>query len=142
MDCEDAYSAAASSSSSSSSTSNLHSPHVPLEVHVQTSTHKKKAALAWDIQSAALEAAEAFRPPATSSSPTSLSPSEWLRVKSPEKVTEPMSSSFFFDEEALFNMPGLLDSMAEGLLLTPPAMHKGFYWDDLDHEIDLTLWRA
>ncbi|KAF5447563.1 hypothetical protein F2P56_033107 [Juglans regia] len=52
-------------------------------------------------------------------------------------------STLFFDEEALFNMPGLLDSMAEGLILTPPAIGtRGFDWDDHDFacDMDLTLW--
>ncbi|KAL2331950.1 hypothetical protein Fmac_019531 [Flemingia macrophylla] len=48
--------------------------------------------------------------------------------------------SVFFDEEAVYNMPGLLDSMAEGLLITPPSMNTGFDWDQLDCQIDLTLW--
>ncbi|GFZ12665.1 C-repeat/DRE binding factor 2 [Actinidia rufa] len=51
------------------------------------------------------------------------------------------SSETFVDEEALFNMPGLLDSMAEGLLLTPPAMKRGFNWDAMDCDMDMTLWR-
>ncbi|XP_057484537.1 dehydration-responsive element-binding protein 1F-like [Actinidia eriantha] len=48
----------------------------------------------------------------------------------------------FVDEEALFNMPALLDSMAEGLLLTPPAMKTGFNWGDMDdgQHMDLLLW--
>lgn len=46
----------------------------------------------------------------------------------------------FLDEEALYNMPGLLDSMAEGLLITPPSMKRAMDWDDFDCEIDLTLW--
>ncbi|CAJ1956096.1 unnamed protein product [Sphenostylis stenocarpa] len=49
------------------------------------------------------------------------------------------NKSVFFDEEALYNMPGLLDSMAEGLLVTPPSM-KRFDWDEVDCETDLTLW--
>ncbi|EXB37756.1 Dehydration-responsive element-binding protein 1D [Morus notabilis] len=36
----------------------------------------------------------------------------------------------YVDEEELFNMPGLLDSMAEGLILTPPSLQSGFRWDD------------
>lgn len=36
----------------------------------------------------------------------------------------------YVDEEELFNMPGLLDSMAEGLILTPPSVQSGFRWDD------------
>jgi len=46
----------------------------------------------------------------------------------------------FFDEEVLFNMPGFLDSMAEGLLIRPPSMKSALDWDDVDCEMDLTLW--
>ncbi|KAJ1440645.1 DNA-binding domain superfamily [Sesbania bispinosa] len=46
----------------------------------------------------------------------------------------------FLDEEALYNMPGLLDSMAEGLLITPPSMKTALDWDNIECEIDLTLW--
>ncbi|RZB74972.1 Dehydration-responsive element-binding protein 1F [Glycine soja] len=40
-------------------------------------------------------------------------------------------SEMFFDEEAVYNMPGLLDSMAEGLLITPPSMKRAMDWDDI-----------
>ncbi|KAJ6717072.1 DEHYDRATION-RESPONSIVE ELEMENT-BINDING PROTEIN 1F-LIKE [Salix koriyanagi] len=57
-----------------------------------------------------------------------------------EKVPN-YSNERFFDEEALFNMPGLLDSMAEGLILTPLAMASGaLNWDDMACSTDLTLW--
>ncbi|XP_073286576.1 ethylene-responsive transcription factor ERF024-like [Primulina huaijiensis] len=49
----------------------------------------------------------------------------------------------FMDEEAVFNMPGLVNSMAEGMLLTPPAMKSGFKWDDIDDRDDyvyFNLW--
>jgi hypothetical protein len=36
-----------------------------------------------------------------------------------EEVPKQPRTTLFLDEEALFNMPGLLDSMAEGLILTP-----------------------
>ncbi|KAE8037488.1 hypothetical protein FH972_010074 [Carpinus fangiana] len=61
-------------------------------------------------------------------------------TESSEDVPQQPRSTFFLDEEALFNMPGLLDSMAEGLILTPPAMQRGFGWDDLAANMDLTLW--
>lgn len=50
-----------------------------------------------------------------------------------------LRTASFVDEEELFNMPGLLDSMAEGLMLTPPASVSGFDWDSMD-VVDLTLW--
>ncbi|KAF5737476.1 putative Dehydration-responsive element-binding protein 1B [Tripterygium wilfordii] len=55
-----------------------------------------------------------------------------------EKVMNGSSRKLFVDEEELFNMPGLLHSMAEGLIISPPAMydHQGFDWDT----VDLTLW--
>ncbi|GMY15868.1 dehydration-responsive element-binding protein 1b [Fagus crenata] len=132
-----------------------------------------------DIQLAAQQAAEAFRPSTiTSTTPSSPSSSSNIILsdnKSQEKVLEPClvdmqsvesknnvlehdfssgilcannsevvqeepSRTFFWDEEALFNMPALLDSMAEGLILTPPARQRGFDWDDLDSHFDLTLW--
>ncbi|KAK1300858.1 Dehydration-responsive element-binding protein 1F [Acorus calamus] len=46
----------------------------------------------------------------------------------------------FVDEEAVFNMPGLIEGMAEGMMLTPPTMQKGFDWDHLDCHVDLSLW--
>ncbi|XVF19764.1 hypothetical protein REPUB_Repub11eG0138900 [Reevesia pubescens] len=50
----------------------------------------------------------------------------------------------FIDEEALFNMPGLLYSMAEGMLLTPPALQRQVDWDDDDDDrsatINIDLW--
>ncbi|KAA8544207.1 hypothetical protein F0562_022157 [Nyssa sinensis] len=74
-------------------------------------------------------------------------------VRSPKKVSEPSSiesgssekvldpSMTFLDEEALFNFPGFLDSMAEGLLLTPLAMKEGFNWaGDATCDMDLELW--
>ncbi|QHN95168.1 Dehydration-responsive element-binding protein 1D [Arachis hypogaea] len=51
-----------------------------------------------------------------------------------------ISSTTFFDEEAMFNMPALLDSMAEGLLITPPSMKRGAFHDDDEFQTDLTLW--
>lgn len=47
--------------------------------------------------------------------------------------TSSASRNVYVDEEELFNMPGLLDSMAEGLILTPPSMQKAFSWDDFSN---------
>ncbi|XP_074592552.1 dehydration-responsive element-binding protein 1F-like [Curcuma longa] len=40
----------------------------------------------------------------------------------------------FVDEEAVFNLPGLLEDMARGLLVTPPAMHRAFDWETMELE--------
>ncbi|MED6205228.1 hypothetical protein PIB30_016023 [Stylosanthes scabra] len=59
-----------------------------------------------------------------------------------EGVVWNSSSTAFFDEEAVFNMPALLDNMAEGMLITPPSMKRGPFHLHHDHEFqtDLTLW--
>ena len=55
-----------------------------------------------------------------------------------EKNNCDLSSTVFFDEEALFNMPGLLDRMAESLCLLPlPSVD---YWDDHAYFTDFNLW--
>ncbi|KAJ9184437.1 hypothetical protein P3X46_004164 [Hevea brasiliensis] len=92
-----------------------------------------------DIQCAALEAADKFRSFSSTSSSCSSSINS---VDGTQKVEEACKSrDLFLDEEELFNMPALLDSMAEGLILTPPAMKRGFSWNDVDDDtVDLTLW--
>nr|AHZ90672.1 CBF/DREB1 transcription factor 1 [Fraxinus mandshurica] len=78
-----------------------------------------------DIQKAAAEAAKTFGQP-NSESDTS----EEATAISPENV-------FSTDEEALFGMPGLIDNMAEGLMLPPP-----YYLDtdDMESYADDSLW--
>lgn len=99
-----------------------------------------------DIQRAASEAAREFRPAS--------SPSLTCIFKQEKEVSDSTVSSEaedsagevggFVDEEAVFNLPALLDSMAEGMLLTPLALKKGFKWSEfvVDDEqgIDLNLW--
>ncbi|KAF3950071.1 hypothetical protein CMV_024130 [Castanea mollissima] len=110
-----------------------------------------------DIQMAAQKAAEAFRPSDNKKEEKVLEPClEVMQfMESKKEVIEPeitleilcdskdnpeQPGTFFLDEEALFNMPGLLESMAEGLILTPPARQIGFDWDNLGCDLDLTLW--
>ncbi|KAF5200837.1 Dehydration-responsive element-binding protein 1d [Thalictrum thalictroides] len=101
-----------------------------------------KSSSASDIQSAALVAAESFKPPSSSDyvALPFVQNQEMHCVESLEKRPE-VSTVPFLDEEAMFNMPGLLSSMAEGMLITPPALaNKGFNWDETDCNIDLSLW--
>ncbi|KAB2622626.1 dehydration-responsive element-binding protein 1D-like [Pyrus ussuriensis x Pyrus communis] len=55
---------------------------------------------------------------------------------------EQSGSSFYLDEEEMFAMPRLLDSMAEGLLLSPPRRSAGgsMNWDDMGSNDDVNLW--
>lgn len=93
-----------------------------------------------DIQCTATKAAQAF--PCVKSSCSSSS-SSFSSSSLPLSLSMAAGSrNLFLDEEELFNMPRLLDSMAEGLIITPLSMQKGFNWDDLENNtMDLTLWR-
>lgn len=66
----------------------------------------------------------------------------WSCNQSPtSEGIEPGEVAGFVDEEAVFNMPALVDSMAKGMLLTPLAMKKGFNWSKCDDEgVELSLW--
>ncbi|GLT54967.1 hypothetical protein SLA2020_281250 [Shorea laevis] len=67
-----------------------------------------------EIRRAAAEAAEGFRP---------------------SEFGEESDDVLYMDEEAVFDMPGLLANMAEGLLLSPP------HWDDMESNIgEVSLW--
>ncbi|XP_022730283.1 dehydration-responsive element-binding protein 1F-like [Durio zibethinus] len=64
--------------------------------------------------------------------------SERLETKANES-----NDPLFIDEEASFNMPGLLHSMAEGMLLSPPALQGEVDWDDdTTSNINIDLWGA
>ncbi|KAL2550329.1 Dehydration-responsive element-binding protein 1D [Forsythia ovata] len=78
-----------------------------------------------DIQKAAAEAAKAFGQPSSVSDTRD----EAIAI-SPENM-------FFTDEEAIFGMPGLIDNMAEGLMLTPPHCMDT---DDVEAYTDVSLW--
>ncbi|KAG8381392.1 hypothetical protein BUALT_Bualt06G0117400 [Buddleja alternifolia] len=78
-----------------------------------------------DIQKAAAEAAETFRPPL----------SESLTGSTATVAAETPENAFFMDEEAMFGMHGLLSNMAEGMILPPPQ-----YGDDVEMDADVSLW--
>lgn len=75
-----------------------------------------------DIQKAAAEAAEAFRPRAEEeTSAAATTENEW----------------YMDEEEAAFGMHGLLTNMAEGLMLPPPPPQ---YSNDVELYADVSLW--
>ncbi|MCL7051974.1 hypothetical protein MKW94_007753 [Papaver nudicaule] len=103
---------------------------------------RAKSSSAKDIQLAAAEAVRAFPFP-TSTKPSTvtkkscksgLSKSSKHTVEIPEEA-----SATFFDEEALYYMPALIASMAEGMLLDPPQ--EGYYCDEEEEgNVDSSLW--
>ncbi|ESW22093.1 hypothetical protein PHAVU_005G126600 [Phaseolus vulgaris] len=91
-----------------------------------------------DIRAAAVKAAESFRPIMLSSFSTSHHKKTSRKANGKEKNNFDLSSTMFFDEEALFNMPGLLDRMAESLCLFPlPSIVD---WDDHAYFTEFNLW--
>ncbi|KAI3873025.1 hypothetical protein MKW98_000022 [Papaver atlanticum] len=91
-----------------------------------------KSSSAKDIQSAVAESYQALL--STESSTFQFSrPGE----NNAEGIQKSSSSITFLDEEALFNMPSLMSSMAEGMLLDPP---QGYFFDDVDCSVDCNLW--
>ncbi|KAI3975458.1 hypothetical protein MKX01_042468 [Papaver californicum] len=102
---------------------------------------RAKSSAAKDIQLAAAEAVRAFpspnskKPSSTTkkSSKSGTSKSSKQTVEIAEEV-----SATFFDEEALYYMPALIVSMAEGMLLDPPQ--QGYYYDDVESNVDSSLW--
>ncbi|CAH9114367.1 unnamed protein product [Cuscuta epithymum] len=77
-----------------------------------------------DIQKAAAEAAEAFRPE------TGAEPAAEAGEMTPENY------GFLVDEEALLESPGFYTDMAEALMLPPPGYTHG----DVEPVADVSLW--
>ncbi|CAM9001540.1 hypothetical protein QQ045_001516 [Rhodiola kirilowii] len=122
-----------------------------------------------DIQRAAAEAAEMFRPEeldeenlVNKDRMMTISMDETSAGSENQNVTNNMNeaftahnmnesnwraqpqeggTSYYLDEEAVFDMPGLLNSMAEGLMLPPPSYQYGqFTWDNTETDADMNLW--
>ncbi|BAB85326.1 transcription factor RCBF2 [Oryza sativa Japonica Group] len=97
-----------------------------------------------DIRLAAAQAAELYRRP----------PPPLALPEDPQEgtsgggatATSGRPAAVFVDEDAIFDMPGLIDDMARGMMLTPPAIGRSLDdWaaidDDDDHyHMDYKLW--
>lgn len=87
-----------------------------------------------DIQKAAAEAAEAFRPPSDEGGVDGGCVEECAAAL-PE-------NGYYVDEEAVFGMPAYIASMAEGMMLPPPQCggDGGYDVDDMECGADVSLW--
>ncbi|MCL7025718.1 hypothetical protein MKW94_008162 [Papaver nudicaule] len=102
---------------------------------------RAKSSSVKDIQSAVAEASQSFQ---LSGEPSSMMSQNFASRQQLSRRVEnnvdevQASSSTFLDEEALYNMPSLIASMAEGMLLDPPQ--EGYFLDDEENSMDCSLW--
>ncbi|KAK6935316.1 AP2/ERF domain [Dillenia turbinata] len=97
---------------------------------------------AQDIRKAAAEAAEKF---GRSEGLNSCDENENSTSSASEAAAQEVKnvvSAYYEDDEAIFNMPGLLANMAEGLLLSPPVFVPDGLGQDHDEgsDADVSLW--
>ncbi|KAL4602699.1 hypothetical protein ACB092_10G073000 [Castanea dentata] len=111
---------------------------------------------AMDIRRAAAEAAEAFRPREFGGQCGGAGGDDDEGVKNCEEVSGSCGESavvekkasvqenvVYLDEEELYDMPGLLVNMAEGLLISPPpcvGYSNNINWDDMESDAQVSLW--
>lgn len=114
-----------------------------------------------DIRSAATHAAAMFRPPLlnrsrkkkikkktsdvvmTQSKSTPFPPPSTSAEPQPVQVesqSDDLVGGGFVDEEEFFDMPGLLRSMVEGLVVAPPQMKQEIEWEDEPWDLGFSLW--
>ncbi|KAK1392426.1 dehydration-responsive element-binding protein 1B-like [Heracleum sosnowskyi] len=97
-----------------------------------------------DIQIAATKAAEAFRPPGSVKALVLIAEAKAagsFRPPDPVKaLVLQQNLVIYMDEEALFGMPGLINSMAQGMMIPPPQGVQSDGDDEMEAASDLSLW--
>ncbi|KAL6005571.1 hypothetical protein ACLOJK_006138 [Asimina triloba] len=92
-----------------------------------------------DIRAAAAAAA-AMRGPKPEAEAAPVAPQAGAEDAAAAAAAQLHSGEGFVDEEALFNMPKLLENMAEGLLLSPPRMNSPDSDDSPGNSDGESLW--
>ncbi|KAL5817764.1 hypothetical protein ACOSQ3_026142 [Xanthoceras sorbifolium] len=126
----------------------LREPNKKSRIWLGTYPTPEMAARAHDVAALALRGKSACLNFAHSAAAEAIRPRESVQVVSDEESIIAEASAeeantlspencFFMDEEAVFDMPGLISNMAEGLLLSPPLLVTGDddHWDD-----GVSLW--
>ncbi|KAJ4953165.1 hypothetical protein NE237_029997 [Protea cynaroides] len=92
-----------------------------------------------DIQRAAAEAAEAFRPAEITEGMccNETRVEENMVTASADSITSSPAALFLMDKEVSARMPRLLEDM---VLLSPTHLEGGFHWDDEEFDADMDLW--
>ncbi|WOG91384.1 hypothetical protein DCAR_0310633 [Daucus carota subsp. sativus] len=98
-----------------------------------------------DIQKAATKAAEAFRPSTAVKALVLIAAdkaaAESFRPPDPAKALMLQQNLvLYMDEEALFGMPGLINCLAQGMLLPPPQRAQSDWDDEVENATDMSLW--
>nr|WAK86005.1 transcription factor ERF44 [Nothapodytes nimmoniana] len=95
-----------------------------------------------DIQKAAAEAAEAFRPNECEEYEEEAPIGDHQDEETSQSSTALMPENLFcMDDELVFGMPGLLSDMANGMMLTPPeCIVDGHCGDAIEALENMSLW--
>ncbi|RWR89351.1 CBF-like protein transcription factor d [Cinnamomum micranthum f. kanehirae] len=96
------------------------------------------SANAKDVQKAAAEAAEAFRP-----SNSRLNSGNNEKTETRRSDSSPPEDTFYMDEvaDSGMDMAGFLARLAEGVLHSPPpCLGSELQWDDVEEDADMELW--